>query len=471
MSLDELASRLGHVLDLPARARDVPARHRTLRATLDWSFTQLGREEQQAFARLGVFTAPFTAPAAAAVVADDATLDVFDLLAGLVDHSLLRPAIDSGETRFSMLQTVREYARSQLSPAETGQALARHAAYYQALAVRTGNVLRGKGQREALRALDADIDNVQVAVESLLADGRQEAVADVAWALWLYCWARGALSVWRGWTRAASGGDGTLPVSARARLMGADGFLAMWQQDYDTALPQLLQALELGRQVDDEGLVTLVDISLVIAQGGVGDESAARAAGQEALRLARAAGDRWSEAYALTGMCFLDVALGRFAGREEVFDAMVDAARDCEDPLCLAWALGNFGELRLAAGDIANAAGLISESLQMCDQLAMTYAGSFSLDSTAMILTSAGDDATAVRVEAAADAAMRRIQAPWWRPRVPRRDRLLADTRRRLGDARYTAAWDEGIHLTFHAGVDAATAALEAVARRPGDGM
>jgi hypothetical protein len=203
----------------------------------------------------------------------------------------------------------------------------------------------------------------------------------------------------------------------------------------------------------------------------MGDESAARAAGQEALRLARVAGDQWSEAYALTGMCFLDVALGRFAGREAVFDEMVDAARDCEDPLCLALALGNCGELRLAGGDIPQAAGLISESLRMCDQLAMTYAGSFSLDSTAMILTSAGDHATAVRLEAAADAAMRRIQASWWRPRVPRRDRLLADARRRLGDARYSAAWDEGRRLTFHAGVGVATLALEAVARRPGDGM
>ena len=68
MSLDELAGRLGEVLDLPARARDVPARQRTLRATLDWSFTQLDSEEQRAFARLGVFPAPFTAPAAAAVL-------------------------------------------------------------------------------------------------------------------------------------------------------------------------------------------------------------------------------------------------------------------------------------------------------------------------------------------------------------------------------------------------------------------
>jgi tetratricopeptide (TPR) repeat protein len=467
MSLDELAGRLGDVLDLPARARDVPARQRTLRAVLDWSAAGLAGEEKLAFTRLGVFPAPFTAAAAAAVLPVEEGSDVLDLLATLVDHSLLRPSIDAGETRFSMLQTVRDYARSELDPDQTMDALTRHAAYYQDLALENGLALRGGGQGQALEALDADIGNIQLAVESLLHDGRQEAVADLAWSLWLYCWARGALSTWRGWTRAASADVGSLPVRARARLLGADGFLAMWQQDYDAALPELSEALGLGRQTGDESLVTLVDIALVVVYGGLGDEPGARAAGREALRLARAAADRWSEAYALTGLGFLDVALGQFAGREDDFDAMLDAARGCEDPVCLALALANHAELRLNAGDVAAAGELIGESLRMCDQLAMVYAGSFAMDSAAMLLTTIGDYAAAVRIEAAAHAAMQRIQASWWQPRVARRDRLLADARQRLGDAAYAVAWDSGRQLTFHAGVDSATTAL---ARAAADG-
>jgi tetratricopeptide (TPR) repeat protein len=390
-----------------------------------------------------------------------------DLLATLVDHSLLRAAIDTGDTRFSMLQTVRDYARSRLEPTETTDALALHAGYYQALAVRTGEALRGGGQRRALKVLDADIGNIQLAVESLLAGGRQQAVAEMAWALWLYCWARGAIGVWRGWTRAAAAGAEALPDPTRARLLGADGFLAMWQQDYDTALPELLEALELGRQMNDGALVTLVDIALIIVRGGLGDESGARAAGQEALRLARAAGDRWSEAYALTGLGFLDVARGRIS--EADIGAMVDAARTCEDPVCLAIALGNSGEFRLATGTAAEAAGPIVDSLRMCDQLAMVYAGSFSLDSAATLLTSVGNHAAAVRVEAAGEAAMHRIQASWWQPRVTRRDRLLAEARQILGDSDYAAAWDEGSRLTFHAGVELATSALQDATRRASD--
>ena len=463
MSLDELARRLNDVLDLRARARDVPARQQTLRITLDWSVAQLDSDEQEAFARLGVFPAAFSAPAAAAVLPDATMPDVLDLLASLVDHSLLRASIDSGETRFSMLRTVRDYARSRLDPRASTDGFARHAAYYQELAVETGAALRGEGQPQALEALDADIGNIQLAVESLLADGQQEAVADIAWALWLYCWARGALGVWRAWTRAASATGASLPVRARVRLLGADGFLAIWQQDYDTALPELQEALELGRELDDQSLVALVDIALVMVHGGLGDEAGARAAGWEAVRLARAMHDRWSEAYALTGLCFLTLALARFDGREDEFEAMLTAARACEDPVCLAIALGNCGELRLADGDVASAIELISQSLRMCGQLAMAYVGAFSLDSAATLLASVGEPAAAVRVEAAAEVAMQRIQASWWQPRVARRNRLLADAGTRLGEAGYTDAWDSGADLTFHAGVDVARAALQTV--------
>jgi hypothetical protein len=114
-----------------------------------------------------------------------------------------------------------------------------------------------------------------------------------------------------------------------------------------------------------------------------------------------------------TGLCFLTLALARFDGREDEFEANLDAARAWEDPVCLAIALGNCGELRLADGDVASAIELISQSLRMCGQLAMAYVGSFSLDSAATLLASVGEPAAAVRVEAAAEVATQRIQASW----------------------------------------------------------
>jgi hypothetical protein len=160
----------------------------------------------------------------------------------------------------------------------------------------------------------------------------------------------------------------------------------------------------------------------------------------------------------------LTLALAQFDGREDEFEAMLNAARACEDPVCLAIALGNCGELRLADGDVASAIELISQSLRMCGQLAMAYVGAFSLDSAATLLASVDEPAAAVRVEAAAEVAMQRIQASWWQPRVARRNRLLADAGTRLGEAGYTDAWDSGADLTFHAGVDVARAALQTVA-------
>ena len=89
-----------------------------------------------------------------------------------------------------MLQTVRDYARSQLDPnREEGRARPARRLLPGA-GGQDGPALRGGGQRQALEALDADIGNIQLAVESLLTDGRQQTVADLAWSLWLYCWAR-----------------------------------------------------------------------------------------------------------------------------------------------------------------------------------------------------------------------------------------------------------------------------------------
>ena len=279
MSVDELAGQLVDVLDLPARARDVPARQRTLRATLDWSVRSRAggaagvrppRRVRRTVHRGGGGRGPL----------DRGTPDVLDLLATLVDHSLLRPSIDAAETRFSMLQTVRDYARSRLEPTETADALARHAAYFQALAVRTGEGLRGDGS--AGRSRRSTPTSATSSSRSSRCSPTTGSRRSPTWPGRCGCTAGpGARSASGEAGPGRSAGAGALPARARARLLGADGFLAMWQQDYDTALPELKEALELGRQVEDGSLVTLVDIALVIVHGGMGDETAARAAGRE----------------------------------------------------------------------------------------------------------------------------------------------------------------------------------------------
>jgi predicted ATPase len=138
-----LLARLDHRFSLlTGGARDLPERQRTLKNTLEWSYGLLSASEQALFARLGVFAGPFSLPAAEAVGADSPDPGqatgpgpVLETLGSLVDSSLVQADARGGEPRFSLLETIREYALERLAGrGDWVQAHDQHAAYFQALA-------------------------------------------------------------------------------------------------------------------------------------------------------------------------------------------------------------------------------------------------------------------------------------------------------------------------------------------------
>ena len=144
--LDRLSDRLKLLI---GGARDQPARHRTLRATLDWSHDLLTDAERELFARLSVFAGPFGLDAAEVVCGAD-----LDVLGPLVDRSLVRR---DGE-RFELLAIVREYAAERLEERGDADALRdRHAAFFEELAERAyAGRHRDPGTMADLLALDHD---------------------------------------------------------------------------------------------------------------------------------------------------------------------------------------------------------------------------------------------------------------------------------------------------------------------------
>ena len=139
-------------------APDVPSRHRTLRATLDWSYALLSAAEQRVFRRLGVFAGGFSLEAVDAVAAmDDLDTDLLDVLQGLVDKHLIR-VLKGGddEPRFGLLATVREYALKRLAESEEAEATRdRHLTYFLSLAEQAGRAMlqsRRNGLAEPARS-------------------------------------------------------------------------------------------------------------------------------------------------------------------------------------------------------------------------------------------------------------------------------------------------------------------------------
>ena len=152
---------------LSSGAADMPARLRTLNNTIDWSYTLLSYEEQKLFRTLSVFAGSWTLEAAEAVGTHDEPItdEVLELLTRLVDKSLVVTETLSGEVRFRLLETIRQYALEKLkaAPKEERQVRDRHAEYYLAFLAGREEGLKGHQQQQALEEVATELENVRMA--------------------------------------------------------------------------------------------------------------------------------------------------------------------------------------------------------------------------------------------------------------------------------------------------------------------
>jgi predicted ATPase/DNA-binding SARP family transcriptional activator len=170
LAIPALDARLAQRLDLPEGPHDLPARQRTLRATIDWSYALLTSQEQALFCGLSVFAGGARLDAIEAVFGD-LTDGPLEAVAGLVDKSLLRRTDDpDGEPRFWMLETIRERASEHLTDrGEADKIAGRHAAYFLGLAEEGDQHIHSSDQGSWISRLDADHDNLRAAFDYLVA--------------------------------------------------------------------------------------------------------------------------------------------------------------------------------------------------------------------------------------------------------------------------------------------------------------
>ncbi len=188
--LTQLSARLNF---LTSPARDLPARQQTLRGAIDWSYNLLSPEEQALFTRLSVFAGGATLEASEAVCNPDGRLDLLSGLESLVDKSLIRQREVHSEPRFSMLETIREYAALRLDENAESRTAARraHATYFAELTQNQWEPLTGEEREAALRTLVSDIENIRAAWRYWVAERDLEQLGKFTDTLWLLNDARG----------------------------------------------------------------------------------------------------------------------------------------------------------------------------------------------------------------------------------------------------------------------------------------
>ncbi len=289
---------------------DLPARQRTLRGAIDWSYELLSLAEQALFRRLSVFSGGWTVEAAEAVAILDRALDLdmYEGLSGLVDQSLVRPPTEGpGEPRFDMLQLIREYAAERLAETEEAAGvLRRHAEWVLALAESaTSSLERGSGV-EWLDRIAAEHDNVRAALRWAVDNGEQEIGLRTASAIWRFWQLRGHLIEGREWfdrLLPSSEGAEALDPGVLAAAHTAAGGITYWQNALDEAEAHYSAALDLDRRHDradrlGDDLYNLAFVAMLRA-----DYDLARQRFTESVELFAAAGqsDRLADTTAARG--------------------------------------------------------------------------------------------------------------------------------------------------------------------------
>jgi predicted ATPase/DNA-binding CsgD family transcriptional regulator len=255
--------------------RDAPDRHRTQRATLDWSHDLLDEPVQRLFARLSVFAGGWTLDAAERVCDPRSELDiaVYAGVASLVEQNLVRshPDADSGP-RFDMHQLIREYATERLDEASDAVGVTRaHAGWVLDLVETAEPELVTSNLKRWHRTLLADEDNIRASLRWSI----DEREADIGQRIAAACW-----RFWHYWGRAREGRDwleavlalpdASVPSESRARALYALGWLRMWQQRVDDAIEPFEGSAEIRRALGHRREVAIVmdDAALAAFQGG-----------------------------------------------------------------------------------------------------------------------------------------------------------------------------------------------------------
>jgi non-specific serine/threonine protein kinase len=382
---------------LTSGRRDAPERQRTLRATIDWSYALLDERERAAFRGLAVFARGCTLDAATLVAGADV-----DTLDSLVDKSLVRRSVAAGATRVSLLETIREFAHDALVDNEDwDERTDLHASYFLALARTLEPELSSPRALAILERIDAEYDNLLVALARLLdaLDVRAVELAAASWRLW---YLRGRISEGRRWLGRVLDAPIRAPGAVRARAAVGAATLALHQADYEIAASLAADALAFAREGGHDAIACAAVRTLALVARDQGEHATARSLARQAVDEAKAIGDDYQRALALSCLARVEFFAGAnraslrlHAEAEQLFEQHGNPGELAAERLFL-------GFCRIAESDFEGAAPLLDEALENAARLDDRWQTALALGGLLRVAAARGDVAQAI--EHAADA-------------------------------------------------------------------
>ncbi|MDQ3705961.1 MAG: tetratricopeptide repeat protein [Chloroflexota bacterium] len=374
----EIAARLDRSLPLlTGGARDLPARQQTLRGAIQWSYDLLDAEEKELFVRLGVFVGGCDLNGIEAVFQGEegeTYPDIVDLLTqveSLLDKNLIqqvkRHARQSDEPRFSMLETIRQYALERL--AESGleaRARAAHAHYYRKLAETAEPELKGAGQAAWLDRLEAEHDNLRAAMSWFAERGEAQCGLQMAGMLWRFWYVRGYFSEGRRWlSQFLSTPGAETRNTTRAKALNGAGNLAYNQADYPTAEGLHEESMSISKELDDRlnFAASLNNIGIILRRRG--EYARARLMFEEAIEVNRTIGNPHWQAINLNNLGNVLFDQGDYVSARAYQEESLGIFTALGDEWGIAMSTNDLGRIVFDQGDYATANMLYERSMAL----------------------------------------------------------------------------------------------------------
>ncbi|HEU5214426.1 MAG TPA: BTAD domain-containing putative transcriptional regulator [Gaiellaceae bacterium] len=450
---ETMSRRLDRALDLlVGGAQDLPGRQQTLRATLEWSHGLLTEDESTLFSRLAVFAGGWTLDAAETVCGSDG-LDVFETLASLVDESLVRPLRrPTGEPRFTMLETIREYAGELLEASGEAETVRRrHCEDVLARAEAESAAWHaGADPQETLfRFLDEEHDNLRAALTWAAGAGELELEVRLAVAARWYWVVQGHLGEGSRFFSGVLGRAASAPVELRAKALVHAAIFPFRLGDNKTAADWLQESLDLYRELGDEEGVARATAEL----GGVAiaeqDLDRAAALYEECVPLMRSLGNQSRLAVVFGNLGTIAHMRGEPSTAVGYYGDAIEAARSAADEDGVAVNLHNLGRSELALGRPGPALEALHESLTIARRLRYREVIAYCLGGFAEVASLEGDPERAATLLGASEHLFSEIGAIPSPDEAAAQERVIHHIREALGTERAAELRAEGAALTL----------------------
>jgi non-specific serine/threonine protein kinase len=449
LTVEEIEKRLDQRFAmLTTGRRSSPPRHQTLRALVDWSYELLTAEEQGLLQQVSAFSGGWTLEAAEAVC--EPTLDVFRVLPSLVDKSLVQVEQRAGQSRYRLLETLRQYGIEKLRDAHKERvSRTRHLGWCERLVRLVEREVWGPRQWEWLQRLEAEADNVRAALSwSLVEPAELDTGLRLAASLGRFWFLDGYLVECGQWleTLLASAQAG----SARVEALSASGFLLLRRGDPVAAGPRLEEAVALARKLDDRCLLAFSLNYLGEQRVHKGDVAGARPPLEESLALTAegAVAAYWPQYRVLYDLGELAELEGDWAAASSWYEQCLKLAEARQD----GWrtvVLRRLGQVALNRDDLTAAHDWLNDSLVVaCEWGKSGWIVAPVLAVMAGLALAEAAPERALCLAGAATSLREKHQARLAPTDTARLEAGIASARRALGEVSAAKAWAAGYAMT-----------------------